>query len=47
MKYGQWMYCSQYGAVKGADIPKILEEENNAKYANPADKGEWRIVETT
>ena len=47
MKFGKWMYCSQYGAVLGSDIPSILEKENNAKYADPSMKWEWRIVDVT
>ena len=46
MKYGKWMYCSQYGCVKGSEIPAILEKENNAKYADPSQKGAWRIVDS-
>jgi len=41
--YGQWMYCNEYAAIKGSDISAALEKE--AKYANPADKEEWRIVD--
>ena len=45
-KRGQWMYCSgEYSCIKGADIPDALEKERNAKYADPSQKGEWRIVD--
>jgi hypothetical protein len=47
MKYGQWMYCSSYTCVKGVDIPNILEEESKSVYADPSQKGEWRIVDVT
>ena len=45
MKRGQWMYCSQYSCINGAEIASALEKENNAVYADPSDRGEWRIVD--